>query len=441
MAGAAVASPAAVAQDLDPPGGPVDAEPVTGDDPLGRHGRPDHGRDAELAGEHGRMRGRPAGVRDESGDLGEQDDPGRVRHLADEDVAVAHLVELVDRAHDAGDALDRPGRRPEAGDDALVVGLRLVEAVRVAPVDEIREGQLGRGRRPDPVARMEALGGLALEPARRDDLARRDRRRAADEGAQLVVAEEHDVIGLVEPAGRDQLPADLDEHQPDVRVGTLVDVEVVVRGERRHPPVDGVRGAHLLERLAGQPVEDLARGGLDVEPHRLDRAREVVVGHEVAADELDDRLHLLAHGREDELVAPHRVPAELALVRLDPLDDEPPAAFAGRSAPTISATASAAKASRSSGSSRTSFFIRHSASIESQLRSVAEFWSRPSNGSSTRPWCFSMTARRLRVADSCAKLSIQWIFQCRSWTSIASSRRQATSARSIPSTASRRASR
>ena len=46
-------------------------------------------------------------------------------------------------------------------------------------------------------------------------------------------------------------------------------------------------------------------------------ARVVVVGLEVAADELDDRLHLLAHGREDELVAPDAVPAELALVGLD----------------------------------------------------------------------------------------------------------------------------
>ena len=62
--------------------------------------------------------------------------------------------------------------------------------------------------------------------------------------------------------------------------------------------------------------------------HRLDRAREVVVGREIAADELDDRLHLLADGREDELVAPHGVPAELALVRLDALGDEPPAALA-----------------------------------------------------------------------------------------------------------------
>ena len=40
-----------------------------------------------------------------AGDLREQHDPRRVRHLADEDVAVADGVELVDRQHDARDPL------------------------------------------------------------------------------------------------------------------------------------------------------------------------------------------------------------------------------------------------------------------------------------------------------------------------------------------------
>ena len=39
------------------------------------------------------------------------------------------------------------------------------------------------------------------------------------------------------------------------------------------------------------------------------------------------------------------------------------------------------------------------------------------------PRVFSITARRFSVADSWAKLSIQWIFQWRSWMSIASSSR------------------
>ena len=50
-----------------------------------------------------------------------------------------------------------------------------------------------------------------------------------DEHPQLVVAQEQDVVGLVEPAGLDELPADRQQHEPDVGVGALVDVEVVVR--------------------------------------------------------------------------------------------------------------------------------------------------------------------------------------------------------------------
>ena len=150
--------------------------------------------------------------------------------------------------------------------------------------------------------------------------------------------------------------------------------------------------------------------------------RVVVVAGEVVAHEVERRLHLLAHGREDELVAPDGVPAELALVRLDPLGEEPPTPLRGPQRGGDRGAVAGPEGARSSASSRTSFFIRHSASIESQLRSDAEFWSRPSSASSTPPRVRSMTARRLSVADSWAKLSIQWIFQWRSWMSIASSR-------------------
>ena len=59
---------------------------------------------------------RAAGVRDEAGDLGEQHDPGRVGHLAHEDVAVGDLVELVDGPDDPRDALDHARRPGDAGD-------------------------------------------------------------------------------------------------------------------------------------------------------------------------------------------------------------------------------------------------------------------------------------------------------------------------------------
>ena len=218
------------------------------------------------------MRGRAAGVGDEPGDLGEQHHPRRVGHLADEDVAVADLVELVDRSDDPGGAFEDAGRRPEAGDQPFVVRLLLVEAVRVAPVDEIRERHLRRRDRADPVARVEALRRLAFQPAGGHDLPGRDRIGAADQAAKLVVAKEHDVVRLVEPAGLDELPADHQQHEPEVGVRALVDVEVVVGRQWRHPQVDGVGRQHLLPGRSGQPLEDLARGGLDVEAHRLDRA-------------------------------------------------------------------------------------------------------------------------------------------------------------------------
>jgi hypothetical protein len=96
---------------------------------------------------------------------------------------------------------------------------------------------------------------------------------------------------------------------------------------------------------------------------------------------------------------------------------------------TISGAVAALKMRASSSSALTSSFISQRARILSQLRSLAEFWSLPRRTSSTLPWVFSMTARRLSVADSCAKFSIQWIFQWRSCMSMASSRRTATSAR------------
>ena len=113
-----------------------------------------------------------------------------------------------------------------------------------------------------------------------------------------------------------------------MRVGTLVDVEVVIGGQRRHPQVDGVGCSHLLQGIAGQPFEDLARGGLNVEAHRLDGTWEVVIRGQVTVDELENWFHLFADRREDELVAPDGMPAELALIRVDSLGNKAPAAFA-----------------------------------------------------------------------------------------------------------------
>src|SRR5688572_13020579 len=162
------------------------------------------------------MRGGAAGVGNEPGDLREQDDPGRVRHLADEDVAVTDLVEFVNRPYDPGDPLDHARRATDPRDQALIVRLRLVEAIRVAPVDEVWEAELRRRHRADPVARVQIGGRLALLAATRDDGAGIERRRAPDQAAELVVAQEHHVVWLIEAAGVDELPPDFDEDQADV---------------------------------------------------------------------------------------------------------------------------------------------------------------------------------------------------------------------------------
>src|SRR5690348_12371250 len=97
-AGSGVTSP----QQLDDARGAVDADAVAGLDALARVAGADDGRDAELARHDRRMRNRAARLGDEAGDLREEHDPGRVRHPAHEDLALLHLVELVQRGHEAG---------------------------------------------------------------------------------------------------------------------------------------------------------------------------------------------------------------------------------------------------------------------------------------------------------------------------------------------------
>jgi hypothetical protein len=146
------------------------------------------------------------------------------------------------------------------------------------------------------------------------------------QAAQLVVAEVHDVLGVVEPAVADQRPADRDQHQAHAGVGPLVDVEVVVRGERVHPQAQVQRPLQLVARRAGRDaLQGLRLGRLQVVGDRLELCRVVVVGLQVAADRLDDRGRVLAPGAERELVRPHRLEAEHLLVGHDPVGHERPA--------------------------------------------------------------------------------------------------------------------
>ena len=115
-----------------------------------------------------------------------------------------------------------------------------MELFRKAPVGQIWHCQLRRRDRADPVRRPQAIGRLALRPPPADELARVDRRGVRHVDAQLVVLEEHDVVRLREGAAPDELRPDGHEHEPEVCIGSLVYVEVVVGRERRHQKVDVV---------------------------------------------------------------------------------------------------------------------------------------------------------------------------------------------------------
>src|SRR3954452_15593400 len=78
-------------EDVDRPGRAIDAHTVAVVDALRRVLRPNDGRNAEFAREHGRMRRQAAGVGNEAGDLREQRDPGRIGHVADEDVRCSYF--------------------------------------------------------------------------------------------------------------------------------------------------------------------------------------------------------------------------------------------------------------------------------------------------------------------------------------------------------------
>src|SRR3972149_10854946 len=73
----------------------VDADAVAALDDLRRDAAAHPRGDAELARQHRRVPGHAGRVGDERGDLGEEDHPRGVGHLADEDVTRLDLVELV----------------------------------------------------------------------------------------------------------------------------------------------------------------------------------------------------------------------------------------------------------------------------------------------------------------------------------------------------------
>ncbi len=120
----------------------------------------DDRRDAELQAQHSGVRHRAAGIGDQADDLGEQGHPGRVGHLAYQDVALFYLVELVDGHDDLGNAFDHARRRRQALHLVGGHGLLDVELVGEAPQAQVRHGQLSLGRGAEPGRRPDGIGPI-----------------------------------------------------------------------------------------------------------------------------------------------------------------------------------------------------------------------------------------------------------------------------------------
>src|SRR5438445_5305242 len=134
----------------------------------GDRGAHDRG-DPELPRDDRGMRRNAAGVGHKPTDLREQDDPGRVRHLAHENLALLDLVEVVNGRDDTRGALGDTGRGGEPDDLVDRRGRLAVELLREAPERQIRERErLLRGGA-EPLGRPYARLPLALVAPRGDE--------------------------------------------------------------------------------------------------------------------------------------------------------------------------------------------------------------------------------------------------------------------------------
>src|SRR5205807_1202122 len=150
----------------------------------------------------------------------------------------------------------------------------------------------------------------------------RKRLGVAEQPAKLVVEQKDRVLRVVEDAFFHQTAADGHQDQTEVRVGALVDIEVVIGRERRHAHAEIERAFQLLKLVAFDTVKQLSDRRLEILLYSVDRLRVVVIGFQVTADRLDDRGRVFLPGREDKLVTPDRLVSEVLLVRRELLVEE-----------------------------------------------------------------------------------------------------------------------
>ena len=185
----------------------------------------------------GRMRRDPARVGDEPGDLREEHDPGRDSSSGRRGSRPPHLVELVERRDEPGDALgDARRRRPSPVIRSAAVGRLAVELLREAPEGVVGEVELRLGGGADPVGRPDGERGLALVPPRRRRASARRTPPGSPSGRGARCSG-----GRSRPRGRRSRPPRrvarpiATRTSRSARVRPLVDEEVVVGRQRVHP--------------------------------------------------------------------------------------------------------------------------------------------------------------------------------------------------------------
>ena len=269
-----------------------------------------------------------AGIGDQSGDLGEGDDPGGVGHLADQDLTLLDGVQLGGIGHQVGDALLHAGAAGDALEDRLAdlsllggllhLGLELLGIAPQRLVGLLIDGPLGGGA--VPLLRMTLAGFLHLGAAGLDQLLDGIVRAAG--AADLVILQHEDILGVVQNTLADHSLANLDESDAHVRVDALVDIEVVIGGD----------GSHLHAQL--QIVLELCQlfGVADHGIELLDSLLlglhagivlgvVIVVVVDIGADGLVSGGGVFVPGLVDELVSVHSLEAVLVAVSLHHLQE------------------------------------------------------------------------------------------------------------------------
>ena len=226
--------------------------------------RADDGGKAELTGDDRRVGRNAPGIGNEPTDPREQDDPRRVRHRQTRISPLPHFVELVERSDETGGALDHSRRAPPARGSGLPARAAHGGTSPGSPRGCSRGTRAGTPWRCRSTRAAERRSCVRARPDGRRRVTWRRRRRASREHAELVVAQEHHVLGIIEHVGLDEASTDRDEDEPHIGVRGLVDVEVVVRRKRVHAqrelesllePVPALPLGNILEKLAPGRLE------------------------------------------------------------------------------------------------------------------------------------------------------------------------------------------